>query len=280
MNLKGKFILIVTLFCSFSAFSQSGADVLKQMVTTINQMNTIMVKVDGLERIKGTNVKTSGFFKVLYKPFKVYHKQVLPVKDLEVLYVEGSNDNKALINPNAFPYVNVSLSPYSSTMRDGFHLTLYESGFKYFGSLINNLLTKYSKDLDKLVSNKGNVTVNGVKTLQIEVQLSEYKYSKYLVKKGETLTSIAKKLFLSDYMLLEKNKLGFYDKVKEDDIILVPNEYAKKIVLFIDIQNNIPVKIVVYDEVGLYEQYEFSIISINPSFQSDEFTEKFKDYHF
>lgn len=44
----------------------------------------------------------------------------------------------------------------------------------------------------------------------------------------------------------------------EGTVIFVPNGYASKTLLFIDVVSNLPVSIKTFDNEGLYESYEFS----------------------
>ena len=50
--------------------------------------------------------------------------------------------------------------------------------------------------------------------------------------------------------------------------------------VYIDKKRFIPINIKVYDEEGIYEEYEFYNIHINTPFASDEFLKSYKDYGF
>ena len=49
------------------------------------------------------------YAKMCNNPFKIYVKNEKPKKGAEILYVEGENDNKVLLNTNTFPYVSLYL---------------------------------------------------------------------------------------------------------------------------------------------------------------------------
>ena len=51
-------------------------------------------------------------------------------------------------------------------------------------------------------------------------------------------------------------------------------------ILYIDKKTFIPIKVMVYDELGLFEEYEFYNLKINTAFENDEFTKGFKEYGF
>jgi len=50
--------------------------------------------------------------------------------------------------------------------------------------------------------------------------------------------------------------------------------------LYIDKTNYLPVVQIIYDDKGLFGQYEYNSLIVNPVFAPDEFTSKFKDYKF
>ena len=70
------------------------------------------------------------------------------------------------------------------------------------------------------------------------------------------------------------------DDIKKGDIIKIPNDYSQKMILYIDKKTFFPVLIKVYDEVGLFEQYDYSNIVFNPVFASDDFLKSNKNYNF
>ena len=89
--------------------------------------------------------------------------------------------------------------------------------------------------------------------------------SEDIVKKDETLTTIATRLNISDYMMLEKNKetVDDYDDLDEDEEILIPNLYCKKITFYVDKDNFLPIRQLIYDDIGLFEEYQYANL-LNP----------------
>ena len=88
------------------------------------------------ERIGGEMQSQESTVKLNVNPFKMYLRQLSPKDGLEVLYVQGENDNKAIINTNGFPWVNVSLDPMGSVMRDNQHHTVHQSGYAHLMSIL------------------------------------------------------------------------------------------------------------------------------------------------
>ena len=102
-----------------------------------------------------------------------------------------------------------------------------------------------------------------------------------MVKKGETITSIATKKKVSEYMILMKNKgVDSYTDIKVGQTIKIPTEYAAQITLFIDQQTLLPLVLKIYDDEGLFEHYEFLKLQIDPPFKTDEFSKNYKHYGF
>ena len=122
---------------------------------------------------------------------------------------------------------------------------------------------------------------NNIKCYKIIMKNNQFKYVDYQVKKGETMMTIARKLKVGEYMILENNpKHSGYGNLKEGEVIKVPTGYAKNVTLFIDKLYYIPIGIKVEDDKGLYEQYEYFFLQYNPKISDEEFTKTYKDYKF
>ena len=82
-------------------------------------------------------------------------------------------------------------------------------------------------------------------------------------------------------MILELNpNVDDYYDIDKGDVIIRPNDYGKTITLLIDIEREIPLKLIVHDDKGLYEQYEFLDLTLNPEINREEFSDKYDDYGF
>ena len=51
-------------------------------------------------------------------------------------------------------------------------------------------------------------------------------------------------------------------------------------VIYIDKQTNLPLITRVYDDKGLFESYEYINLQLNPVIKDEEFSRKYKEYHF
>ena len=56
--------------------------------------------------------------------------------------------------------------------------------------------------------------------------------------------------------------------------------YAKYVLLYIDKDNFLPIGVRVFDDKGLFEQYDYYNLQVNPKFDDAEFTKDYKDYNF
>lgn len=276
-------IILLLFFSSIFSFvkCQPGYAISLKMFAKTKEIKTLSFTMKKLERIKGQMTEQISSNKLVRNPLKVYSKQIFPKNGLEVLYADGSNHNKALINTNGFPWVNLSLSPTGNTMRANQHHTILETGYDHVISILEHLFSKYGEETKNMVRVTGEVIWKGDTCWSIIINNPYFRYVDYTVKNGESIVTIAKKFFLSEYMILEKNKkINDYESVITGQIIKIPNDYSPKIIFFIDKKRLLPIMMQVYDDIGLYELYEYSDIVINPQFHPDEFTKNYKGYGF
>lgn len=276
-----KLFLFFLLFTPYLLIAQEdGYDIIKKMIEKSSEINRVEFSIFMSERIDGKMLQNRANAKINRKPVKIYYKQK-PPDEAEILYVEGENDNDALVYPCSFPYINIDLDPYGSTIRDGRHHTLFELDFAYSVSIIENMLNKYKTDIKKYITYKGTVTFDGQKCHHIILDNTDFKYTTYTVKNGETISSISKKYWLNDFLILEKNPdYDHYKDVDAGDKLKIPVTYGKKVEMYIDAERSIPLMLKIYDEKGLFEHFEFTNIKLNPYFDSNTFSRNNDKYGF
>jgi LysM repeat protein len=260
-----------------AADNLSCKEVMLNMINAINEIKTLKYSLKVTERTKGKYNHFQSSVKLNRNPRKLY----LTTNGIEVLWVQGTNKGDALVKPNSFPFVNLNLDPMGNLMREGQHHTINEMGFDYFGKIIVQIILKAGVDFDKYFKLESEEITNGKSCYKITVQSPEFKFVDYTVLKGETLVTIARKLHVAEQMILENNKnvSGFKD-VKAGQVIKVPTTYAKNVILFIDKQNFLPVGTRIYDNVGLFEQYDYFNLQLDPVIEDAEFTKGYKAYGF
>lgn len=253
-------------------------EILKDCLEKIDEIKGLKYHLKIVERSKNGGYNNyESMVKIQKKPRKIY----IYIKGIEVLWVEGWNKNKALVKPNSFPYMNLNLDPLGDLMRQDQHHTLYEMGYDYFAEIIRH-------NIDKLRHKEGSVVYEGIvkknhrNCYKVTIYNNEFDYIPYIVKDDESITSIARKHYVSEYLILEKNKKfkDYFDKLKKGEIIYIPNSYCKKVEIYIDTFYKIPLSIRVEDDKGLFEEYNYFFVIINPEFEKDEFTKNYKDYKF
>lgn len=258
----------------------SAVELTKLFLSEAQKIQTMSFVIEKRERIQSKMDVQINHVKYHRKPLKVYMRQESPQQGMEVLFVEGENNNKLLVNTNGFPWVSLSLDPYNNKVRQNQHHTIYESGYDYVAGVIGRYMEKYKAELSHIIVNDGTVVWDNRECHKVIINNPHFRYVDYTVQKGEDLNDIAKKLNLSEYMILEKNKLKDYDDVRAGQVIKVPEDYALKIILYLDKKTNLPLIIKVYDDLGLFEEYKYTKLQINPKFHPQEFTKSFGSYKF
>lgn len=275
------FLLITPIIHAEDTINISGDQILEKMFDKIETINTLTYQLEKKERIKNKVIEEALFIKLSIKPFKIYSKMDYPKEGLEVLYDAKWEKQKAIINTNSFPWVNIRFSPSGKTMRKNQHHTILDSGYK---KIISSIQYQYQDFLIKgleMTEKKGEAVVDNKKCWILEFDNPDFKFENYRVGENEDLLKIAQKFKLSDYMILENNKdVKNYEDVEAGQQIKIPSSYSKKMILYIDQSELIPLKVEVYDSKGLYEQFEFKNVQLNVVFKANEFSEDFEDYDF
>lgn len=274
------FVLLGVVILSLTSFNKKGLnnrDLIDKIFAAVENVKTLRYSLQCNERIKGKMQHTESKVKLQVSPRKLY----LYIKGIEVLWVQGQNNGNALVNPNSFPYINLNLDPYGSLMRADQHHTIHEMGYQYLYDILKDGYKKAGDNLNKYFTVMPDEKHNGRDCYKLAIAFPDFAWVSYTVKKGENLTTIARKLRVSEYMVLENNpKLGGYNDVKEGQVIKVPNAYAKMTLLLVDKEYLLPVNNKVFDDKGLFETYEYFDLKVNPPIAPEEFTKDFNGYNF
>lgn len=271
----------VCLWTSFIPVASSSTDELAELVnsvlSSISSIKTLRYNLSCNERINGKMAHTESSVKLQLSPRKLY----LSLRGPELLWMQGENNGNALVNPDAFPYMNLNLDPYGQLMRKDQHHTIHEMGMHYLADILKDGVRKAGDKLGKYFMYLGEEKYENRTCYKLSISFPEFSWSNYTVKQGETLVSIARKLYLSEYMILENNpEFSWYTDVKAGQVIKVPSAYAKLTLLMVDKELMLPVSNKVFDDKGLFETYEYHGLILNSTIQAEEFTKQCKDYHF
>jgi LysM repeat protein len=279
---KTIFLLVAVCAALSSAVAQTlptHVELFDKMMASIANVKTMKFRLVKNERmISGKMAPGDQQVKMQVNPFKCYLKIAVPNEGAEVLFIKGTNDNNALVNPNAFPYMNLNLDPYGDILRKDNHHTIHELGFIYTGELLKDAFDRYKHKINEFMKNEGIIKWDGRDVYKIVLDNKDYVLNDYTVLAGEDLIKIARKKKVSEYNLMEINGLKNYTSVKAGQVIKVPITYAKRIIVYIDKLTTLPIYQELYDNKGLLATYEYHNLLVNPVITDAEFTKDYKDY--
>ena len=296
-----KFALSIFIFFSFSVFAQKSKKATKEslkevtkeysrehlkdfkiitdMMDSVKKINYLRFNMKSMERIETGFSNSSTKIKLQTHPRKSY--LVNPEKKLEILYNEGELNNKALIKPHVFPYFTLSLDPRGNLMRKNQHFTILELGFDFTVRTIAVALSKEKEQIAQHLNYIGRVEKNKMMCYLMVYENQTFSYYDYTIQHHETVSSIASKFTVNDYMLRCKNKLyDNYGYLKEGAKIRIPTFYCKKAIFYVDEKTMLPISISIYDDIGLFESYDFSDIELNKAIPVEEFKKDYRGYGF
>ena len=275
-------IAICIAFCmSFTYLSNPGVAILEKVFATNHSITGVKLTMLIKERIDGEFLNKKTDFKILYSPYKIYLKQYYPYEGLEILYIQGENKDEAFLNRNTRALSNFTLDPLGNQMRKNNHHSIFRAGYSYFLEVVEALYNKYDKNDTNYWQYKGLVKYNNIICYKIVFQNDNFRYVPYKVRNGETLESISKKLLVCDYLILEKNpEIKSFEELKPGSTIMVPSEYARQIVMYIDKERQFPVGLKNYDDKGLFQHYTFLHFELNPKFSDQDFNFDNPEYGF
>ncbi len=284
MQLFKKVIVLAIFVWAGGAALQAQSEARKivdNMARAMDQVVTLSGRIKRIERYEGKLMKGDLRFKVNSNPRKYYVYNLAPDEGAELLKVTGWNGEKVLVHPNKFPWINVSLNVNSSDLLANGHHNLTTVGFDFTNGILKFLLKKYDHNFDEYVKYTGQEMWLGKKLDVIKITYKDYAFENYTVLAGEDLFKIENKLKVPCYKMIELNPgVDAWDDVKAGQVIKVPNAYAKEMIIMVDPLTKLPVVEIIMDEKGLFEQYEYSEIKVNPRFSTMEFSEDNEAYGF
>ena len=276
-------ITLILLFFTFNLVFSANPDVEPILEALFNKSKEISgLEMDLLiqERIDGEMVKSKNFIKYNSNPVQVYIKQYYIKEGMEILYNSLEENSKALVYTNAFPWITVSLDPLGNLMRKESHHSIFKSGFEFVIGLLQNAVSLYEGKLDEICTYQGLVKYDGRICYKLQLEMPMFDFIDYKVLPGETMESLSHKLKVNDYMILERNpQLKNFQDIEPGDVIKVPNAYAKSITLYIEKERNIIAGVKIYDDKGLFEDYVYQDVIINPAFTKLDFSTENPEYN-
>jgi len=274
-------VFLTMICCSSNSYSQDALTITREMFSTVKALKTVQFNFDSNSRIEGKMYNEVTSFKINVNPFKAYIYQNFPKKGIEGIYISGENGGKMKINPNSFPWVSLNLDPEGELLLENQHHPIYNAGFTYTASILEDLINKYQSQTSKMMSFNGVVKFHGQDCYFITLTNPNYKLTLYNTLANETPISIAKKLKINFYSILENNPGNKASSVfKPGTRLVVPNDYASKMELYVHTTQHYPVYLKIYDNKGLFEEFTFLNVQLNPPFRNIDFSYKNPAYKF
>ena len=259
--------------------AQDAKTVVDKMITALSTGRTYEYTMKSTERIDGKLYVNKIYTKVNEYPKKVFIDNIEgDNKGVQVLYVKGEMDDKALVNK----LFGVKLSPFNSLIRKNQHHTVLESGFSLLASSIKDAKNRATQQgaFDQVFNLIGTVTYDGKSCYKVELNDPTFTYVDYTMGSGESLYSISMKKNICEQLIVEKNGFSGFSSGKAGTTIKIPSSYAKKTILYIDKATYFPIYQEMYDDKGMFEKYEFTGFKLNPTFTSADFSEDNSQYNF
>lgn len=271
--MKKSFLMIALLAIISFSTSQAATleSVMDDMLEALENGKTYKFDWKGYERFDGELHYTRTTMVVQEDPFKVYvfnHEK--PHAGAQLKYSEGENNGKANVNPGKF-LPSLKMSPFANKMRAEGHQTIFESGFAFMHSIINDFVERGGGDYSKYFTYEGEIDFNGIPCYKVVINDPDFSYKEYTFKTGEDLYKVARRDVFNEFLVLEKNDIKNFDDLEAGDKAMVPTSYAKKIILYIDKSNMHPIYQEIYDDKGVYEKYLFLKVKINESLTDSDF---------
>lgn len=281
LSIIGVFALILPLSYSFKNQNiKSEITPIKAviaMLDSIKKIKSYEFSLKAIERVeKGEYLSAESYVKLNVHPRALYFRN--EKRKISVMYVSGTNENKALVKAKSLMNTTVSLDPYGNMMRKNQHYTIHQLGYDYFAKTIATALLQDKENLSKNLKFLPKKNIGGKTCVGLIFDDPKFGYTKYTVGKNEDVSSIAAKFNVSEYLLRLKNDLhSFYGNIKAGKVIEIPTNYCKNILLYLDEKTLLPATISIYDDTGLFENYEFLNVKTNKKFGPEDFGKFYKD---
>lgn len=269
------------LLAGVSGWAQPGKpaittpQLISRLTTAIQTLKSLRCEAEARERIGNKLVPDFTIMKITFNPYRVYLKNK---KGAEVLYVAGQNNNEAWVYPGAFPYVTLSLNPLGTLMRKGQHHTALQAGFGMIADLLNGPGGHADNAYTRSFRYTGDSTAQGRPCHILRSDYPQFRYVAYRAGKNERIASVADRFGCGEYRIAERNNLDIDDKIAEGQVVQVPNAYGRRVIVLVDAKTYLPASVTVYDDRGLYEQYNFRNAVANQPIPLAEFSKDYKGY--
>lgn len=255
--------------------------VLEQVIDSVYSVKAVRFEMLSKERIEGELIPSHAVGVIQFEPRKIFLRGFGEDGELlnEVLYIQGENNNNALISPNGFPFINISLDPEGATMRKNRHFTIFEAGGRYLVDMMKLGLEQYKSRAN--IGERFSISKIDSESFKLTITNKDFTTTRYQVLEGETIRTIARKIGVAEYQIVELNEeVSDFDDIEEGQELIVTNLYAQRVELIIRASDYIPMEVRIFDDKGLFAEYVYTYFDTNPSLNSNTFNSDNPAYTF
>ncbi len=276
--------LILTLFLFLLAnlaLSQPAPyDLLQQVIERSSTVRNLEYTMEKRERVEGEMTIQRSFIRLHRSPFKIYLQQKVPRNGLEALYVQDTNKDRILINPNGFPWINLNLNPRSGLVRRDQHHTIDHSGYDYFVEILSSGLSAQGEEQAALHCSSEMQWLSEP-CWKLHIVNPNYREQNTVIKQDINLSSLADSLNICEYKVIELNRgLKAGEVIPAGTEITLPTHYGKEMFIYVSTTHLLPVTLEIRDEQGVFERYDYLDLKVNPDLNEMAFSPDFSEYEF
>ncbi|MFO7863052.1 MAG: DUF1571 domain-containing protein [Salinivirgaceae bacterium] len=229
-------------------------------------------------RMLDDDYRQKAIFKIDRQPLKIYYRQFMR-SNIELLYNESLDKDKATVYPDGFPYTSIQLSPYSPRILKRQHHSIFESDPTFTIKQVMKMMDASGHEACRFVVN--DTIFDGQKSLSMKYYQADYHIKTVRVRDDASLLDFAAKHNVNFYSIIWNNpSLSITSKLKSNDRIKVPSAYAKSVEIIIDKDNYSLLQVIVKDDNGVFEKYTYTQFTWNANFTSLDFDTENPDYNF
>jgi hypothetical protein len=268
------FQLVALIMLGFTAFSQGEVDCKKSfdfIYSKWDNVQNMQYHSKKFERHLDQDNHAEFDFTVQRKPFKVAGR--MAEKGHYILYDPEVSAKEAMYISNGFPFTNLTLDIQGKLFRGMNHYTISDAGCEFILGIIRK---EYERIPENFKCSK--VVRNGNEEILIRAETDQFGWKDYKASAGETVLSIANKLSVSAYLIIEKNDdIHAYTDECSGKTIKVPSHYGRVVELYIDAEHGLPTRIANYDDKDLFESFDYTNYKFNVKLAPDYFTVDYLD---
>ncbi len=260
--------LMMVAFFGLSNMQNTSAqnihEILSKFSAAVDKYKQLSFDFESKERRRdGSYITTKGHFNIIEGPQKKVTADLSAPDKARLVWRKGENGDKVAVKLGSLFWVNLELTNGKFLAKS--HHTIDNSGFGLPKATIMKIYNDRKAEIDQAVEIKGNVTFDGKVCKHIVITDKNHGTTKYTVKAGEDLISIAKKLAINQMQILELNpSIKNYFSVSAGDVITIPNSFGTKITIYFDESIYLPRYFKVEDNKGIVGEYKHTNLNLNP----------------